>query len=131
MKSIVFSIAPLLFLCWCGGGGKPVVKPAQQEEDPLKELKEKFTAAYFEITCVANQGIDPEVSLVPLKKPVPFIQGLIEAKDLRLDKCLKILNGRGFVSFESFRDAENRLRFEKAFWQEIEVQFTDQVKKCR
>lgn len=131
MKSIVFSVLSIMFLSWCGGGGKVVVKPAPREEDPFKELKEKFTAAYFEITCIANQGIDPDVSLVPLKKPVHFLKGLIEANDPRLDKCLKILNKHGFVSFESFRDAENRLRLEKEFWKDIEVQFIEQVKKCK
>lgn len=100
------------------------------EDDSLTKLKERFLNAYFKTSCLANHGIDPEVSLMPVKKPIPYMESLLESKDPKLNKFIEILASYGFSGFEEFRSIYAQLSANQNFRNEIELKFIDEIKKC-
>lgn len=132
-KNLFLSLLiPLLFLENCNEKKQQVVakKSEIQKVDPLLQLKTRFKKTYFQIACMANEGIDPLSSIVPLKKPFQYLEGLSQAKSPRLSNALEILRENGFSGIEDFKSVEMELRKDKKFWEEIEVKFVDELLKC-
>jgi len=104
------------------------VKPAVSAHDSLKI---RFEGAYFELGCMANEGIDPLMTMRPLRKPYDYLDGLVESESLKLETVKRLLNGHGFTSIERYRLAEKRFRSNRSYWQTIETRFVDELLKCK
>ncbi len=109
--------------------GPVTPRPAQASEEA--SLKQRFEAAYFEIACMANRGVDPLMTIQPLRKPADYLDGLVERQDPDLAAVMRVLQRNGFSSVESFRAVEMRLRADRAYWNQVDARFVDELLKCR
>ncbi len=124
-----WSVAALI-----GCASSPSRGPVPPQPEPAGEeasLKSRFEAAYFEIACMANRGVDPLMTITPLRKPADYLDGLVERKDPDLPAALRVLESQGFPSVESFQAVETRLRADRAYWNGVDARFVDELLKCR
>lgn len=105
----------------------PRVEPQSEEAS----LKSRFEAAYFEIACMANRGVDPAMTITPLRRPSDYLAGLVERHDADLPAAMRVLERNGFPSIQSFQAVEMRLRSDRAYWNGVDARFADELLKCR
>ncbi len=109
------------------GSVGPQAEPRSEEAS----LRSRFEAAYFQIACMANRGVDPLMTITPLRKPSDYLEGLVERQDPDLPAALRVLEGQGFPSVQSFQAVETRLRADRAYWNQVDARFVDELLKCR
>lgn len=131
-------IAGRFLMVWvmavAGCASSPSRGPVTPRAEPQSEeasLKSRFEATYFEIACMANRGVDPLMTIKPLRKPADYLDGLVARKDPDLAAAMRVLEGNGFPSIESFRAVETRLRADRAYWNGVDARFVDELLKCR
>lgn len=107
------------------------VTPRAEPQSEEASLRSRFEAAYFEIACMANRGVDPLMTITPLRKPSDYLEGLLERKDPDLSAAQRVLESKGFPSVESFQAVEMRLRADRAYWNGVDARFVDELLKCR
>lgn len=129
---IVLRFSTILLLLACASPPpRGVASPEPMPESEEASLKRRFEAAYFEIACMANRGVDPLMTIKPLRKPADYLDGLVERKDPDLAPAMRVLERNGFPSIESFRAVEVRLRADRAYWNKVDERFVDELLKCR
>jgi len=117
-------------LIGCGGATQQV-SPTVESIPVQPTLKDRFEKAWIEVSCMANEGVDPLMTMTPLRKPRQFIEGLIETKSPKLDVVRRILDHNGFSTINLFLVAENRFRADHSYWDRIESLFVDELLKCK
>lgn len=121
----------LVMALGCGGAKTTEDEPVKPVVSAEESLKVRFEGAYFALGCMANEGVDPLMTMRPLRKPYDYLDGLIETESLKLDTVKRLLNGHGFTSVELYRLAEKRFRANRSYWQSIETRFVDELLKCK
>jgi len=109
-------------------------KPPEEERAQVTQegaLRDRFETAYFALACMANRGIDPLTTIVPLKKPIDYLDGLVERQDPQLEAVMRILQASGFSTIEGFKSLEARLRADREYWNTVEQRFVDELLKCK
>ncbi|MBM4395649.1 MAG: hypothetical protein FJ087_08160 [Deltaproteobacteria bacterium] len=128
-----FVVAVLLAMAACGGAQpapQPVLRTAPAE-DP-DSIQARFERTYFKVACMANAGRDPETTIVPLRKPLDYLEGLTAEKSPKLARALEMLRREGFGGVADFRVVEARLRESPDWWNNrIDARFVDELKACR
>lgn len=127
-------VVGIMTVLGCASSSAPPRGPAGPPPQPASEeasLKARFEAAYFEIACMANRGVDPLMTITPLRRPSDYLDGLVARKDQDLSAAQRVLERNGFPSIESFRALETRLRSDRAYWNTVDARFVDELLKCR
>lgn len=117
-----------------GCSSPPARGPLAPRAEPQSEeasLRSRFEAAYFQIACMANRGVDPLMTITPLRKPSDYLEGLVERNDPDLPAALRVLEAQGFPSVQSFQAVETRLRADRAYWNQVDARFVEELLKCR
>lgn len=116
----------------CAAAPPPKAQETKVETQSEEEgLRQRFEAAYFEIACMANKGVDPLMTYKPLKRPIDYLQGLAERNDPDLPAAMKVLQRHGFASVEVFKAVEMRLRADRTYWNTVDARFVDELLKCK
>ena len=115
----------------CGGTRTVTDEPATPAVNPEQELQERFSMAYFALSCFANEGIDPLMTMNPLRSPLDYIDALIETESPKLEGAERILSRNGFASADLFKMVSLKLKSNRPFWKTIDDRFVDELLKCK
>jgi len=106
----------------------PAPAPAPAEDQALKQ---RFERAYFAIGCLANRGVDPRMTIAPLRKPLDYLDGVVQRGGPELDATRRILDENGFASVDAFRTLGIHLRTDRSYWIGLDDRFVDELLRCK
>jgi len=132
MTQKILLMSVLLLGFGCASSEKAQKPPEKRPEvDQEQVLRNRFETAYFALACMANRGVDPMTTIVPLKKPCDYLDGLVERQDPQLEGAMRILQASGFSTIEGFKTLATRLKADRAYWNTVEQRFVDELLKCK
>jgi len=123
----------VLFLSSCGGSDHQVVQTPQPRDtqSEMDSIKSRFRKAYAELTCLANPGVDPQMSVVPLHSPEDFLKNAQKRSPERFSLALEVLKKYGFFTVDAFFDTMRTLKMDAEYWDSVENSFLDDLQKCK
>ena len=130
VKNLIF----LLTLLGCASS-TPTVKTQPQQPKVAQpddsNIKQRFKKAYAEIACLANPGVDPDMTVLPLKNPEEFLKTAKKTSPERYSLAKEVLKKYGFFTVNDFLDTMKNLKLDAQYWNSVEDSFLDDLRKCK
>jgi hypothetical protein len=129
----VIAVVPVLAMSGCASSGEKTSGRDSRdgEESPERLMRQVFESTYFALGCMANPGVDPEMTIAPIRRPSDYLRALEGTGSPAERAALHLLERNGFASFEAFRSLALRLRGDRNYWSGVDARFFEALKKCR
>jgi len=102
-----------------------------QEEKNMASIKQRFLHAYTRLACMANPGVDPQMNVVPLKRPEDFLKRVKKYDPGQLALAMEVLKKYGFYTIKDFFDTMHTLKMDHNYWETVENSFLDGLQDCQ
>jgi len=123
----------MLSVIACSSNDAVVVKTQNlqiQKEMDMAGIKARFKKAYAKLACMANPGVDPQMNVVPLKRPEEFLKRVQKYDPAQLSLAMEVLKKYGFYTIQDFFDTMRTLKMDPKYWDSVENAFLDSLQNC-